>query len=125
MIPEITTYLARFWGSLFMILGGSTIAVGFLGKVIKYTEDRTITISTGYITFLLGLFTVVFHNLWVADWRVAVTLLGWITLFKGIEKIGFPNRINKKARLFKKQQWLWGAIIFLLGAWLFWMSFIN
>jgi len=121
---EISIFLARFWGSLFMILGFSTIAVGFLGKVIKYTDDRTITISTGYITFLLGLATVVAHNLWVADWRVAITILGWITLFKGIEKIGFSNRVNKKAQMFKKLQWLWGLIIFLIGAWFFWMSFL-
>ena len=125
MIPEITIFLARFWGSLFMILGISVIAAGLLGRIIKYTEDKTITISTGYITFLLGLATVVAHNVWVLDWRVAITILGWITLFKGIEKIAFSGRINKKAQMFKKLQWLWGAIIFLIGLWFFWMSFIN
>jgi hypothetical protein len=123
MIPEITIYLSRFWGSLFMILGVSTIFAGFLGRVIEYTKDKTITISTGYITFLLGLFTAVFHQLWVFDWRVSVTLLGWITLFKGIEKIAFPERVHKKAQMFKKMQWLWGIIIFFIGLWFFWMSF--
>ena len=123
MIPEITIYLARFWGSLFMILGLSSIAAGLLGRIIKYTDNKSITISTGYITFLLGLVTVVLHNLWVWDWRVAITILGWVTLLKGIEKIGFPERVNKKAQMFKKRQWLWGAIIFLIGAWFFWMSF--
>jgi hypothetical protein len=123
MIPEITIYLSRFWGSLFMILGVSTIFAGFLGRVIEYTKDKTITISTGYITFLLGLFTAVFHQLWVFDWRVSVTLLGWITLFKGIEKNAFPERVHKKAQMFKKMQWLWGIIIFFIGLWFFWMSF--
>jgi len=123
MITEITIYLARFWGSLFMILGFSSIASGFLGRVIKYTEDKTITISTGYITFLLGLVTVVLHNLWVADWRIAVTILGWVTLIKGYMKIAFPEHIHKKAQMFKKLQWLWGVIIFLIGAGFFWMSF--
>ncbi len=120
---EITIFLARFWGSLFMILGVSSVAAGFLGRVIKYTEDRTITISTGYITFLLGLATVVAHNLWVADWRIAVTLLGWATLFKGIDKIVFPERVNKIARKFKKLSALWGFVIFCIGAWFFGMSF--
>lgn len=123
MIPEITIYLARFWGSLFMILGLSSVAAGLLGRVIKYTEDKTITISTGYITFLLGLFTVVFHNLWVLDWRVTLTILGWITLFKGYTKIAFPEHVHKKAQMFKKMSWLWGLVIFLIGLWFFWMSF--
>ena len=74
-------------------------------------------------TFLLGLVTVVLHNIWVWDWRVAVTILGWVTLCKGIEKISFPNRVNKKAQLFKGRQTLWGAIIFLIGTWFFLMSF--
>ncbi len=87
------------------------------------TEDKTITISTGYITFLLGLVTVILHDLWVADWRVAITILGWVTLLKGVTKIGFPEHINKQAQKFKAQQTLWGAVIFLMGVWLFWMSF--
>jgi hypothetical protein len=123
MITEITIYLARFWGSLFMILGASSVIAGFLGRVIGYTKDKTITISTGYITFLLGLFTVVFHPLWVYDWRVSITILGWITLFKGIEKIAFSERVHKKALMFKKMSWLWGIVIFLIGLWFFWMSF--
>jgi hypothetical protein len=120
---EISIFLARFWGSLFMILGLSSVGAKFLGRVIQYTEDKTITVSTGYITFLLGLATVVAHNLWVADWRVAVTILGWITLMKGIEKIAFPDRVNKKAQVFKDGQLLWGAVIFLIGAWFFWITF--
>lgn len=120
---EITIFLARFWGSLFMILGALSIGAKFLGRVIEYTEDKTITVSTGYITFLLGLITVILHNVWVWDWEIAITILGWVTLFKGIEKIGFPDRVNKKAQMFKGRQALWGAVIFLIGAWFFRMSF--
>jgi len=119
---DISVFLARFWGSLFLILGLSSVGAKFLGRVIQYTEDKTITVSTGYITFLLGLATVVAHNLWVADWRVAVTLLGWITLFKGIEKIALPERVNKKAQMFKGGQALWGFVILLIGAAYFWIS---
>jgi hypothetical protein len=113
---EITIFLAKFWGSLFMILGAMSISAKLLGRIIEYTEDRTVTISTGYITFLLGLATVVAHNVWVTDWRVAITILGWVTLFKGIEKIGFPDRVNKKAQIFKGGQVFWGAVIFAIGA---------
>ncbi|AHB41621.1 hypothetical protein P148_SR1C00001G0832 [candidate division SR1 bacterium RAAC1_SR1_1] len=119
---EISIFLAKFWGSLFMILGVLSILAKFLSRVIEYTEDKTITISTGYITFLLGLATVVAHNVWVADWPVAVTILGWITLFKGIEKIGFPDRVNKKAQMFKNQPVIWGSVIFLIGVGFFWIS---
>lgn len=122
MNPEITIFLAQFWGSLFMILGGASIVAKFLKRVIEYTEDKTITIATGYITFLLGLATVVAHNFWVPDLRVVITILGWVTLFKGIEKIAFPERVNKAAQAFKNLSVLWGAVIFLIGAFIFWIS---
>jgi len=120
---EISIYLARFWGSLFIILGLMSVGARLLGRIIEYTENKTITISTGYITFLLGLITVTLHNIWVVDWRLAITILGWTTLLKGIEKIGFPDRVNKKAQMFKGRQVLWGFVIFLIGACYFWISF--
>jgi len=119
---EISIYLARFWGSLFIILGLMSIGAKLLGRIIEYTEEKTITISTGYITFLLGLITVTLHNIWVADWRVAITILGWTTLLKGIEKIAFPGRVNKKGQMFKGMQVLWGFVIFLIGVFYFWIS---
>lgn len=119
---EISFYLARFWGSLFIILGLSSIFAKLLGRIIGYTEDKTITISTGYITFLLGLITMTLHNIWVTDLRLAITILGWTTLLKGIEKIAFPERVNKIAQKFKSRQIFWGSIIFLIGAFFFWIS---
>lgn len=121
---EITIFFARFYGSLFIILGLQSVFANLLGRTIKMTEDKAITVSTGYITFLLGLVTVILHNIWVFDWRVAITILGWTTLLKGATKIGFPEHVNKQAQMFKAQQKLWGFIIFLMGAWLFWMSFV-
>lgn len=120
---DLSEFFARFWGSLFLILGAATVGARFLARVIDYTEERAITVSTGYITFLLGLVTVVAHSLWVPDWRVAITILGWVTLLKGIEKIAFPNRVNRAAQAFRGQQELWGLVILLIGAWFFWMSF--
>lgn len=120
---EISIFLAEFWGSLFMILGALSVGAKLLGHIIEYTEEHAITVSTGYITFLLGLATVVAHNIWVLDWRIVITLLGWGTLFKGIMKIAFPTHINKRAQLFKRHAELWGMVIFLLGAGIFWIGY--
>lgn len=98
-----------------MILGFMSIGARLLGRIIKYTEDKTITVSTGYITFLLGLVTVTLHNIWVTDWKVAVTILGWVTLLKGIEKITFPDHVNKKAQVFNGGQVFCGFVIFLIA----------
>ena len=120
---DISIFLAKFWGGLFILLGLSSILANHLGRVIQYTEDRSITISTGYITLLLGLATVSAHNLWVEDWRVTITILGWMTLLKGIEKVVHPSRVNQIAQKFQRFQKFWGFIILLMGIWFIWNAY--
>lgn len=119
---ELTIFFAKFWGSLFMLLGIMSFSVGLLKRVINYTEDRTITISTGYITMLLGLVTVIAHNIWIWDLSIIITIIGWSTLIKGIIKVGFPGQINKQAQMFKKHSTSWGVVIFLIGLFIFWIG---
>lgn len=121
-IIDTSIFFAKFWGSLLMILGALSLGAGLLKRVIGYTEDRTITISTGYITMLLGLLTVVAHNVWVWGWPLVITILGWSTLIKGITKVGFPNAVHTQAQMFKGRSALWGGVIFLLGAFIFWIG---
>ena len=120
---EISIFLARFWGSFFVIFGLLFIITKQLGKTIEMTENKAFVISTGSITLLVGLVTVILHNMWVADWRVVITILGWSTLIKGIMKVGFPEQIHKQAQRFKKKQWLSSLFMILLGVFLLWMSF--
>lgn len=112
---DLSIILAQFWGSLFIILGLLSLKAKFLGKTIKRTDKTFFTVSTGYITMLLGLGTVILHNLWVLDWRILVTLLGWITLLKGITKMSFPEHVHKKAQMFKNNQSLEGIFMLILG----------
>lgn len=120
---EISIFLAQFWGWLLVIFGLLFLGAKFLGKVIEMTEDKTFVVSTGYLSLMFGLATVILHNIWVADWRIAITILGWSTLIKGILKIGFPEFIHKQAQRFKSQQTLEAIILLLMGAWLIWMSY--
>lgn len=123
MEMEISIFFAKLWGSFFVIFGLLFIITRQLGRTIEMTDNKAFVISTGYITLLMGLVTVILHNVWVYDWRVAITLLGWSTLLKGIGKIGFPELIHKQAQRFKSGQWLSAIFLLLLGGWLLWMSF--
>lgn len=120
---DISIFFARLWGSYFVIFGSLFIITNQLGRTIEMTDDKPFVISTGYITLLMGLVTVILHNLWVADWRIVLTVLGWSTVIKGVMKIGFPEHIHKQAQRFKKKQWLSAAFLIILGVWLFWVSF--
>jgi len=117
-------FFARLWGSFFIIFGSLFILTRQLGKTIEMTDDKAFVISTGYITLLMGLVTVILHNNWAWSWTVVITILGWSTLIKGISKVGFPEQIHKQAQGFKEKQWLSAIFMILLGAFLLWKSFV-
>lgn len=56
-----------------------------------------ITLS-GTVKLALGLMLVIDHNIWVADWPVAITLVGWILLIQGIMKLFFPEAFAKMSK---------------------------
>ncbi len=120
---EVTDFFARLWGSVYLIFGSLFLVARYLGHVIEMTEDRAFVISTGYITLLMGLVTVILHNVWVMGWPVVITVLGWATLIKGIMKIGFPDLIHRRAQAFRKGQAVSASLLLLFGGWLLWMSF--
>tara|TARA_Y100000310_G_C20646864_1_gene797154 strand:- start:352 stop:777 length:426 start_codon:yes stop_codon:yes gene_type:complete len=123
MAIEMSIFFARLWGSFFIIFGSLFIITKQLGKTIEMTDDKAFVISTGYITLILGLVTVILHNIWVWNWTLIITILGWSTLIKGISKVGWPEQIHKQAQRFKAKQWLSAFFIILLGAFLLWKSF--
>ena len=119
---EVSLFFAKLWGSFFVIFGLLFVITKQLGRTIEMTEDKAFVISTGYITLLIGLVTVILHNVWVADWRIAITILGWSTTAKGIMKIGFPERVHKQAQTFRNKQAVSAVFLLLLGTWLLWMG---
>lgn len=122
---DISIFFAQLWGSFFVIFGTLFILTKQLGKTIEMTDDKAFVISTGYITLLMGLVTVILHNVWVTDWRVVITVLGWSTVIKGIMKIGFPERIHKEAQRFKTKQTFSAIFLLIVGMWLLWMGLFR
>ncbi len=119
---DFSIFFARLWGSFFLIFGLLFLLTRYLGKVIELTDDRAFVIATGYITLLMGLVTVILHNVWAADWSVVITILGWSTLLKGVMKIGFPEQIHRQAQRFRSNQTLSAVALVVLGGWLLAMS---
>ena len=52
-----------------------------------------------------GLAIVLTHNVWVANWRVLITLIGWLMLIRGAVRILAPEMIMGYAtRLLRNKQ---------------------
>jgi len=82
----------------------------------------------GIIVLPAGLALVNTHNVWSWDWRVLITILGWLAVVGGIMRMGFGHQLKALgATMIDKRLMLAipGGLMVLLGAVLSWVGYIG
>lgn len=120
---EIAGFLAQFWGWLLVILGIAFLVrrQALMDTLYRLVGETGSAMLTGYLALVLGLATVLLHNVWTVDWQGLVTVFGWISLVKGIARIGWPELPRKTFTFLKDNTMLMQALLavsVLLGAYL-------
>jgi vacuolar-type H+-ATPase subunit I/STV1 len=129
-----STLIARLMGPVLLIMGIGT-ALGLLGvgmaagdytSVMREMANPALSILVGILTLLAGLAIVNAHNLWVSDWRVIITILGWLAIIRGVLSLLFPARmqtIGETIIATTSGPIIAALIIFVLGGILSWMGY--
>jgi uncharacterized membrane protein len=95
----LTNYLAELWGiSLIIIPLALLINQRYLKKMFETVEDDKTLFCWGIMALIIGLAMVLAHNVWVKDWQVIITILGWISLIKGLAILITPSHIKNMTR---------------------------
>lgn len=86
-------FLARLMGPTFV-----AIALGMLINLGTYQSMITEALHPGVLLYLSGLLSlpaglaiVNLHNRWFMDWRVIITVLGWLMTIGGVIRIVVPQ----------------------------------
>ena len=128
-----STLIARLMGPLLLVLGVGML-IGLLGDgeaeymtmLRGFMADIPLIIVFGMLTLVAGLAIVNAHNLWVPDWRVIITVLGWLAIIRGVVAILFPVKVHElgETAMATSTGPTTGAIITLvLGGILSWMGY--
>jgi len=90
------TLTARLVGPLFVAIGlGILINPSFYnGAIIEAVHSPTLVYLSGIASLLAGLAVLNAHRTWTADWRVIVTILGWLFVIGGVIRIVLPGVIE-------------------------------
>jgi hypothetical protein len=87
--------LSVLMGSAFVVVGISVFNKSYFNAVMAdFVNSKGLLWITGFITFVIGMVIVALHNVWSADWRLLVTVLGWLTVLKGAIIMLFPSSMN-------------------------------
>ncbi|AOW20671.1 hypothetical protein [Urechidicola croceus] len=89
-------FLAKFWGwyliIFFLIL---SLNPKRIKQIFEDLKDEKFLIVTSLITVIIGLLNILFHNIWEPNWKLLITLIGWISLIIGLGLFILPNRVVK------------------------------
>jgi hypothetical protein len=87
-------FLAKLIGPVMLVA-----AVSFLihTKVYRtmaqeFLRSAALVYLSGVLTMTAGLAIVLAHNVWAADWRVLITIFGWLALIGGAVRIVLPEQ---------------------------------
>ena len=93
---ELSIFVAKIIGVTY-----TAMSVGVLMGTISYKKMFQDIAKTPAVGPLMGLFAIIIgflliehHNIWVKDWPVLITIIGWAALVKGFLFLAFPNSLK-------------------------------
>ena len=93
-------YIARLMGPVLLIIGIGMV-MGMLTEGDAYSSllkefigSRALIFVTGVLVLVAGLAIINAHNVWVPDWRVVITVLGWLFILRGFMNLVCPITVQ-------------------------------
>lgn len=127
---NISFFLARFFGLYFVIVGFFYLSRRrFIKKAVEaFYENSPLLLISGVISLIIGLLLVLTHSVWEFNWRVVITIIGYLTLLKGLSKLFVPMEKEKKwiLKLVTKDNPIYiGLICLIIGFFLIYEGFFE
>ena len=69
----------------------------------EFMASRTLLFLSGLLIMPVGLAIVLTHNIWTVDWRVLITLFGWLNVIGGALRLFAPKFVVQTGRAMLKR----------------------
>ena len=88
-------YLAKLIGPVLLAMGLGVLlnSAAFRVMADQFLHNYALIFMSGLLTLTAGIALVLAHNLWVGDWRVIITILGWLGVIGGVARIVVPHQV--------------------------------
>jgi hypothetical protein len=125
---QTSIFLARLIGPVMALVGISLLMneAAFRKMALEFLRSPALIFFSGMILMPAGLAVVLSHNVWVLNWPVIITLLGWTAVISGALRVFAPDRalkIGRKALARKEFTTAAAAVWLAIGAVLCYFGF--
>ena len=103
---QASIFIARIFGLCYLIIGVSFLLNRKAFKKIMedFCKNAALLFYGGLFALVIGAVIILTHNVWVANWTVMITIIGWAGLIKGIWLITFPDSVAKFMQAYQKNE---------------------
>ena len=93
-------FLARLIGPVCLVIGLALLInrAAFRTLADEFLHSPALMFLSGVITLPAGLAIVLTHNVWAGDWRILITILGWLAVVGGALRLLAPQRATAIGR---------------------------
>jgi len=121
---DATIFIARLLGVIYLAVGAGLLASrGFYERLFNEFKTNTVGIYLGGLMALAtGVSILSFHNDWELTPGLAITVIGWLAIAKGVSLVIMPEftvSIYRRVSLV----WAW-AFAAALGSYFIWLGFV-
>src|SRR3954453_14540334 len=94
---QTSVFLARLIGPVMLTVGVAVFLNqrAFRDMAEEFLASRALLFLSGLLVMPMGIAIVLTHNIWTADWRVLITLFGWLNAIGGGVRLGPPDTVMR------------------------------
>ena len=98
--------------------------INFKKMTDDFNKSTALTYIGGALGIVIGMLLATYHNIWIRNWTVLITIIGWAFLIGGIITIVFPKSLSYFAKFYKQSR-LWGVFMICFGLMFGYFGFIR
>jgi hypothetical protein len=127
---QTSIFLAKLIGPLMLAVAVGLFinTAGYRAMAQEFLRNPALLYLSGVLTLTAGLAIVLAHNVWVANWPVLITIVGWLAMIGGVLRTALPERAKGvgEAMLAKpRAMHIGGAVWLVLGALLCFFGYVR
>jgi hypothetical protein len=116
-----SVFLARLIGPVALVVAIALFLnrAAFRTMAQEFLRSPALLYLSGFLTLTAGVALVLSHNVWVADWRVLITILGLLAAIGGAARMLLPAKVKDLGEALLKHPMgmtVAGAFWFAFGA---------
>jgi len=115
---DTASFVAALIGPIYIVVGiGILLDPNHYRRMMEeFLRSPALVYLGGAMALAAGLSILYFHNSWSGDWRVIVTILGWLACLKGAHLLIFPGHVSQLwTPLVSRPHWLRATSIAIIA----------